>query len=107
MKPNKPKPQHWLWFGTALLAMAVMDRCLSGPVGRRLRCGVEIDQYATADSLQVKLRIAILAGEGWRVSNVKQKKRAVQQSGYDAPISSLSSELNSRLSLNCAANEQV
>ena len=24
MKPNKPKPQHWLWFGIALLAMAVI-----------------------------------------------------------------------------------
>jgi hypothetical protein len=24
MKPNKPKPQHWLWFGTALLAMAII-----------------------------------------------------------------------------------
>ena len=24
MKQIEPKPQHWLWFGTALLAMAVI-----------------------------------------------------------------------------------
>ena len=24
MKTNAAKPQHWLWFGTALLAMAVI-----------------------------------------------------------------------------------